>query len=109
MKKIEKIISKISKIIIKKKEIIRPKQKISKINGNVFFFFFLRRDNNIFVYNKEDNFKIIDLQFFKEINYNYNYYNNLNENIMKKANILFSNENPEYQIKYKFSQITIKR
>ena len=26
-----------------------------------------------------------------------------------QANILFSNENPEYQIKYKFSQITIKR
>ena len=107
MKKIEKIISKISKIIIKKKEIIRPKQIISKINGNVLFFFIQRRVNNIFVYNKEDNFKIIDLQFFKEINYNY--YNNLNENIMKKANILFSNENPEYQIKYKFSQITIKR
>ena len=107
MKKIEKIISKISKIIIKKKEIIRPKQIISKINGNVFFFRIQRRINNIFVYNKEDNFKIIDLQFFKEINYNY--YNNLNENIMKKANILFSNENPEYQIKYKFSQITIKR
>ena len=107
MKKIEKIISKISKIIIKKKEIIRPKQIISKINGNVLFFLLQRRVNNIFVYNKEDNFKIIDLQFFKEINYNY--YNNLNENIMKKANILFSNENPEYQIKYKFSQITIKR
>ena len=103
MKKIEKIISKISKIIIKKKEIIRPKQIISKINGNVLFFLLQRRVNNIFVYNKEDNFKIIDLQFFKEINYNY--YNNLNENIMKKANILFSNENPEYQIKYKFSQI----
>ena len=107
MKKIEKIISKISKIIIKKKEIIRPKQIISKINGNVLFCLLQRRVNNIFVYNKEDNFKIIDLQFFKEINYNY--YNNLNENIMKKANILFSNENPEYQIKYKFSQITIKR
>ena len=107
MKKIEKIISKISKIIIKKKEIIRPKQIISKINGNVLFFRIQRRVNNIFVYNKEDNFKIIDLQFFKEINYNY--YNNLNENIMKKENILFSNENPEYQIKYKFSQITIKR
>ena len=89
MKKIEKIISKISKIIIKKKEIIRPKQIISKINGNVLFFLLQRRVNNIFVYNKEDNFKIIDLQFFKEINYNY--YNNLNENIMKKANILFSN------------------
>ena len=107
MKKIEKLISKISKIIIKKKEIIRPKQIINKINGNVFFFRIQRRVNNIFVYNKEDNFKIIYLQFFKEINYNY--YNNLNENIMKKANILFSNENPEYQIKYKFSQITIKR
>ena len=87
-------------------EIIKPKQIICKINGNPLFFCIQRRVNKIFVYNKEDNFKIIDYHFFKEIDYNY--YNDLNDNIMKKANILYSNENQEYQIKYSFSSFIKK-
>ena len=77
---------------------ISHNQLYSIIKGNPIFFKINPKLNKIFVYNDEDDLTILDCTLFNETNNNYfhNYFT-------LKANILFSKENSEYQIKYSFA------
>ena len=87
-------------------ETMKPKQLLCKIKGNPLFFSINLNINKIFVYNKEDNLIILNSSLFNENKYKYFYI--LNDDIIEKANILYSKENQIYQIKYSFSSFDIK-
>ena len=83
------------------KGVMKPNNISCKINGEPLFFSINPTINRIFVYNKEDNLIILNSQLYNGINSNYS--SILNDNIIKKTNIICSKDNQLYQIKYSFS------
>ena len=81
-------------------DIIIPQNLFFSIEGDPIFFKMNPTINKIFVYNKENNLIIIDSQLYNEIYYNY--FDFLNYNKIQKTNILYTEPNSVYQIKYGF-------
>ena len=76
-------------------------QKLSfPIKGDPLYFKINPTINKIFVYNKENDLIILDCQLFNEINYKY--FSFIKYKNIENSNILFSQEEPIYQIKNGF-------
>ena len=80
---------------------IIPKKISFLLNGKALFFNINPTINKVFIYNEDDDLLILNCQLFNEIDYKF--YSFTKYNNIENSNILYSEEDSIYQIKYSFS------